>query len=65
MSRTAWERDLRDLTEKLGWAMTLTAKGHWRMSKSGYQDVFTSGTPGDWRVYFNVRAKLRRARPIG
>lgn len=55
-------RDLLRSLERQGWLVGRTKRGHLRIvSPDGSQVVYTSGTPGDHRVYYNFRAKLRRA----
>lgn len=57
------KRDLKDLISEAraqGWTVTICGSGHLKFVSPAKQTVFTSSTPGDYRVVANMRAHLRR-----
>ena len=55
--------DLIDKALAQGWVVEKTTKGHvcFVPADKTKRMVYTSGTPGDWRAYANLRASLRRS----
>jgi hypothetical protein len=57
-----YRRDLADIAEERGWAISVTAGNHYKLTKCGIRTVvFASGSPGDHRSLLNIVAKMRRA----
>jgi hypothetical protein len=47
-----------------GWNAIHTKKLHVKFIKPGYESVFMSGTPGDWKVELATITKLRKAQTL-
>lgn len=54
------ERIVRLLERDHGCEVKLTNRGHWRVTRPGYQPVTMSRTPSDQRVIKNIRGDVAK-----
>jgi hypothetical protein len=57
---TSETRELRDLATQLGFAISLTRRGHLKFTLKGAGIVVASRASGDWRALRHARAALFR-----
>lgn len=54
-------RELLDSLIQQGWTIERSKNRHYKFISPEGKIVFSSGSPSDWRVFYNLRAQLRRA----
>lgn len=57
-------RDLLATLIEQGWTIERSKNRHYKFISPTGKIVFSSGSPSDWRVYYNLRGQLRRAGAI-
>lgn len=59
-ANTTEYRELLKKAKQQGWTVGTTGNNHLRLVGPNGQQIFTSGTPSDWRSFMNFRARLKR-----
>lgn len=62
MTLAAWRRIVERIAAREGARVVSTSGGHLKIVHPSGWYVFTSGTPGDWRVERNTESQIRRAK---
>lgn len=53
-------RDMIATIVEQGWRVERSKNNHYKFISPEGKVVFSSGSPSDWRTYYNLRGQLRR-----